>query len=98
LDVYFLGKLSGGQDDIRMSMQSVGRENLLNLVSDGFGVALLLSSATQQRHEEVVFIPLAELQEPVRFSAVWSQTNANPVAQRLLEMARRKAGKSRTDN
>lgn len=96
LDVYFLGKLSGGGDDIRMSMQSVGRENLLNMVSDGFGVALLLSSAVQQRREEVAFIPLAELQEPVRFSAVWSQTNANPVVQRLLEIARRKTGKSRT--
>lgn len=61
-------------------MQSVGRENLLNMVSDGLGVALLLSSATQQRHEEVAFIPLTQLQEPVRFHAVWSKTNANPVA------------------
>lgn len=96
LDIYFLGRLSGGRADVHMSMQSVGRENLLNMVFDGYGVALLLASATQQRHDDVVFIPLAELQEPVMFSAVSSQTNANPVTQRLLEMARKKAGKSRT--
>ncbi|WP_449045082.1 LysR family transcriptional regulator [Paracoccus versutus] len=96
LDVYFLRKLSGGRADVRMSMQSVGRENLLNMVSDGYGVALLLASATQQRQDDVAFIPLNALHEPVRFSAVWSQTNANPVVQRLLEMARKKAGKLRT--
>ncbi|WP_449044151.1 LysR substrate-binding domain-containing protein [Paracoccus versutus] len=98
LDVYFQGKLSGRGGDRRMWIQSVGRESLLDMVSGGFCVALLLSSAAQRRREGVGSIPLAELQEPVRFSAVCSQPHANPVARRLLEMARRKAGNRGPEN
>ncbi|RDD68636.1 hypothetical protein DVR11_25985 [Paracoccus versutus] len=57
LDVYFQGKLSGRGGDRRMWIQSVGRESLLDMVSDGFCVALLLSSAAQRRREGVGSIP-----------------------------------------
>lgn len=92
LDEYFLRRLSGDERTLRRSQQSVGRENLLNMVGDGFGVSLVLSSATGMEHSQVAFLPLQEVDETVAFSVVWAQKNKNPVVRRLVDRAIEKAG------
>ncbi|MFT8988699.1 MAG: LysR family transcriptional regulator [Gluconobacter albidus] len=57
--------------------QKVGRENILNLVSSGFGVALATEAAAGMPYNGVRFVPIAE-SEKCRWSLVLPQSNTNP--------------------
>lgn len=94
LDKHFLRRGSAGGKAPRYSLHDVGRENLLNLVGDGFGISLVLSSATGGGHREVVFVPLSTKEETVSFSIVWSRNNPNLAIKRFVDLAVSKAGKA----
>lgn len=92
LDQYLLRQLSKSDSQPRISVQGVGRDNLLNMVGEGFGISLILSSTSGGAHKEVVFVPLSDGVEDIRFSAVWSVKNQNPALKQFLDLA---TGKSR---
>ena len=91
LDQYLLRQLSRSDSEPRISIQGVGRDNLLNMVGEGFGISLILSSTSGGAHKEVVFVPISDGLEDIRFSAVWSAKNHNPALKHFLDLATGKA-------
>jgi DNA-binding transcriptional LysR family regulator len=65
---------------------SVGRDNLMKLVTLGRGLTLTSEATTGAVFPGVVYRPLVG--ERLPFSAVWSLRNDNPAFRRLLSMAR----------
>jgi hypothetical protein len=74
---------------------SVGRDNLMKLVSLGRGLTLTSEATTGTAFPGVVYRPIQ--QETLPFSAVWSLRNHNPAFRRLLSMARLLSKKAATD-
>ncbi len=70
----------------KITVQYVGRENLLNMVGRGYGLTLVTSSAMGAIYPGVHFIPIAPA-EIARWSIVWSTNNTNPALNRLLKMS-----------
>lgn len=64
---------------------AVSREALVNLVGLGFGVSVLSEAASAVRYPGVVYRFIQD--DTVRFSAVWSPVNVNPVRSRFLSLA-----------
>ncbi|KAA3513712.1 LysR family transcriptional regulator [Agrobacterium vitis] len=91
LDHHLLRQLSDSNFQPRMSLQGVGRDNLLNMVGKGFGVSLALSSTSGSAHREVVFVPISDGPKIIYFSAVWSLRNQNPALKQFLELATEKS-------
>ncbi|WP_407809702.1 LysR substrate-binding domain-containing protein, partial [Staphylococcus aureus] len=87
MDQYLLRQLSKSDSEPRISIQGVGRDNLLNMVGEGFGISLILSSTSGGAHKEVVFVPISDGLEDIRFSAVWSAKNHNPALKHFLDLA-----------
>ncbi|MCQ9147959.1 LysR family substrate-binding domain-containing protein [Brucella sp. BTU2] len=87
LDQYLLRQLSKSDSEPRISIQGVGRDNLLNMVGEGFGISLILSSTSGGAHKEVVFVPILDGLEDIHFSAVWSPRNHNPALKQFLDLA-----------
>jgi len=71
----------------RISIQGVGRENLMNMVAKGFGLTVVASSTLGTDYPGVSFLPLKPATEVVRSSIVWSVSNMNPALKRLLELS-----------
>lgn len=57
------------------------------MVGEGFGISLILSSTSGGAHKEVVFVPISDGLEDIRFSAVWSPKNHNPALKHFLDLA-----------
>lgn len=70
----------------RLSLQRVGRENLLNLVGKGFGLTVVAGSTLGAVYPGVRFLPLRPEAERLRWSAIWSRTNKNSLLTRLLDL------------
>ena len=70
----------------RVERRSVGRDNLLQLVSFGRGLSLTSQATTAATFPNIVYRPIAG--EVLPFSAVWSPTNDNPAFRRFLSLAR----------
>ncbi|MUZ65650.1 LysR family transcriptional regulator [Agrobacterium vitis] len=71
--------------DPRISIQRVGRENLMNMVGKGFGLTLIADSTIGASYPGVKILPVSG-REIVSSSVVWSVTNANPALKCLLEL------------
>ncbi len=65
--------------------QSVGRANLINLVSMGQGLTLTSEATIKWRVPGVVYQPLKD--EVLPFSAIWSLQNCKPTLRRVLSLA-----------
>lgn len=97
---YLVRQLSGLGFQPKISVQRVGRENLLNMVAKGFGLTLTTCSTLGATYPGVVFLPIGPAVETVGSSVVWSATNRNPALKRLLEIStelaeRHRRGRSR---
>ncbi|UJX48004.1 LysR family transcriptional regulator [Xanthobacter sp. YC-JY1] len=66
--------------------QRVGRYKLLNLVSAGRGLTLIIESESLVKIPGVIYRPLNG--EAVSFHAAWAPKNDNPALQTLLSLAR----------
>lgn len=71
----------------RISVQGVGRENLINMVGLGFGLTLATRATLGTPYQGVKFIPVVTGGTMVSSSIVWSGTNKNPAFKKLLEMS-----------
>lgn len=71
----------------RISVQRVGRENLLNMVAKGFGISITTHSTLGVNYPGVEFRPIGNTTQLVSSSAVWSDGNRNPALKHLLEIA-----------
>lgn len=71
----------------RISVQRVGRENLLNMVAKGFGLTLTTNSTLGAVYPGVVFLPCVDPHETVSSSVIWSAANQNPALKRLLDLS-----------
>ncbi|MBR0664908.1 LysR family transcriptional regulator [Roseomonas hellenica] len=71
----------------KISVHSVGRENLINLVGRKYGLTLAASSTLGATYPGVTFVPIFPRNESIRWSAVWSSDNQNPVLKRLLDLS-----------
>ena len=86
-----LRRLSGLGFRPEIARQHVGRDNLLNMVGNGFGLTLVVSAACGVPYPGVRFVPI-EPTEIMSWSVVWPKNNANPALKRLLELSGAKAG------
>lgn len=66
--------------------QSVGRDNLLQLVRLEMGVTLTSEATTSISVPGIAYVPLSSITLP--FCAAWSSGNTNPALHRLLELMR----------
>ena len=64
--------------------QSVGRDNLLQLVRLDMGVTLTSEATTSISVPGIAYVPLASITLP--FGAAWSSGNTNPALHRMLEL------------
>ncbi len=75
----------------RIERSDVGRDTLMTMVSQGFGVTLTSEAIMQIFFPGVVFQPLLDEPEPITFSAVWSPHNRSRALRDLLTLAQRRA-------
>jgi DNA-binding transcriptional LysR family regulator len=69
----------------------VGRDTLMSMVAQGYGVTLASEATAQAAFAGVVFRPILDEPEPMTFSAVWSPHNRSRALHDLLALAQRKA-------
>ncbi|WP_333836073.1 LysR family transcriptional regulator [Novosphingobium sp.] len=70
----------------KISVQGVGRENLLNMVGKGYGLTVVASSTIGVGYPGVKFRPIDPVGETVTWRAAWQPNNRNPALMRLLEL------------
>jgi DNA-binding transcriptional LysR family regulator len=68
---------------------NVGRETLLHMVAQGWGVTITTESAASIPVPGVVFRRIADEPERVEFHAIWSPYNRSQVLRNLLDLASR---------
>jgi DNA-binding transcriptional LysR family regulator len=69
----------------------VGRDMVLSMVVQGYGVTLCSEATSLIPLPGVAFVRLRDEPEPVRFSAVWSPHNTSQALRDLLDLARRQS-------
>ncbi|WP_235912079.1 LysR family transcriptional regulator [Mesorhizobium xinjiangense] len=79
-------KVSGLGFQPRISVQRLGRENLINMVGRGYGVTLAASSTLGAAYSGVTFLPIGGGDERISWSAVWTIGNQSPVLKQLLNV------------
>lgn len=84
---YLIRMLSRSGFRPRIDVHDVSRENLLNLVSMGYGLTLTSTSSLRRDVEGVFFRPIAGERDVLASSAVWSAGNVNPALRHLLSVA-----------
>lgn len=85
-------QLSGLGFHPKISVQRVGRENLINMVGKGFGLTLAANSTVGVSYPGVTFLPVGCGSELVSSSVVWSTANMNAALKQLLELSVSLAG------
>jgi len=83
---YLVRHLAGLGHHPSVEYCSVGRDNLMQLVSFGKGLALTSEATTGTIFPGITYKPL--IGEMLPFCAVWSPKNDNPALRRLLSLAR----------
>jgi DNA-binding transcriptional LysR family regulator len=74
----------------RVERFDVGRDTLMTMVSQGYGLTLTSEAIMQILFPGVVFRPLLDEPEPITFSAVWSPHNRSRALHDLLTLAQRR--------
>ncbi|MGY3585630.1 DNA-binding transcriptional LysR family regulator [Bradyrhizobium sp. USDA 4341] len=84
-----IGKI-GASDPCPMLRHDVGLDRLLTLVGVGWGILLVLESATGASYPGVTFREVHDAEGPTRlsFRAYWRQDNNNPSLRPLLDLLR----------
>ena len=72
----------------RVARHRLGREGIMNLVGLRLGVSLVAEHWCGVSYPGVVFRPVGEEDERVRFSLVWRPENDNPALRRFVSLAR----------
>lgn len=67
----------------------VGRDTLMSMVAQGYGLTLTTEATTKVSFPGVIFRSIADEPGPVVFSAVWSPFNRSPALRELLDAAQR---------
>jgi DNA-binding transcriptional LysR family regulator len=93
VEAYLIRKLSGLGFRPRITAQKVGRENLLNMVGQGFGLTVTTFASLATTYAGVKFVSVGEKPEFITSSAVWPLANSNPVLKQFLELSERLAFK-----
>lgn len=75
----------------------VGRGALLSMVGQGFGITIVGAATSLLPTSGIFFLPFADEQEPVAFSAVWSPFNRSATLRNLLTLANDMGRLVRTD-
>ena len=75
IEDYLVRQLSGPGFRPKISVQRVGRENLLNMAGKGFGITLTTDSTLGTAYQGVSFRPITGVEEIVSSSIVWCSTN-----------------------
>lgn len=75
----------------------VGRGALLSMVGQGFGITIVGAATSLLPTSGISFLPFADEQEPVAFSAVWSPFNRSATLRNLLTLANDMGRLVRTD-
>lgn len=88
---YLVKKLAGLGFRPMIEVHDVSRESLMHLVAIGYGLTLTSSSGTGTSTQGVVFRAIAEEDEELPSSVIWSPNNANPSLKHLLDLAKRLA-------
>ena len=65
----------------------VGRDTLLSMVGQGFGITIVGEATSLLPTTGIVFLPFLDEPEPVAFTAVWSPFNRNSALKNLLNLA-----------
>lgn len=68
----------------QMLTQRASREYLFGMVARGYGVAIATSSARGAAGQSVKFIPAGDGSEYIPLTAVWLESNQNPVMKKVL--------------
>jgi DNA-binding transcriptional LysR family regulator len=71
----------------RVQRCDVGRDMLLSMIAQGYGVTLSSHATSLLAFPGVAFVPLLDEPEPIAFSAVWSPHNSSRALRGLLDMA-----------
>ncbi len=69
----------------------VGRDTLIAMVAQGYGVTLTSEAAAQVSFPGVVFRPILDEPKPITFSALWWPHNSSQALLHLLALAQRKS-------
>lgn len=77
---------------LNVAFKAVLQETLLNLVGLGHGLTIVCDAWATMALPDIVFRPLTDAEDIVRFSAVWSPHNDNPALRRLISAAHIMAG------
>ncbi len=83
-------RLADHWQEPHIERSDVGRDTLMTMVSQGFGVTLTSEAIMQIFFPGVVFQPLLDEPEPITFSAVWSPHNRSRALHDLLTLAQRR--------
>jgi len=67
----------------------VGRDTLLSMIGQGFGITIVGAATTLLPTTGIVFVPIPDEPEPVAFTAVWSPFNRSATLKNLLNLARK---------
>lgn len=86
IEDYLIKQLSELGFRPKIVVQRVGRDNLLNMVAQGFGLTLTLYSTLGTSYSGVVFVPVGEDDERVLSSVVWPANLQNPALTKMLEL------------
>ena len=76
-------------------VHQVGRDNLLNMVGNGFGLTLVASSTLGAAYPGVRFVPI-EPAEILSWHVVWPRNNTNPALKRMIEICEAMIGPATT--
>jgi len=86
IEDYLVRQLSAPGFRPRISVQRVGRENLLNMVAWGVGLTLTTDSTLGITYPGLRFHPIVSREDTVSSSIIWSASNRNPALKLLIEM------------
>ena len=91
---YLIRRLADLGRQPRVARHRLGREGIMNLVGLRLGVSLVAEHWCGVSYPGVVFRPVGEEDERVRFSLVWRPENDNPALRRFVSLARVHAKKT----
>lgn len=84
---HIIKRLAGPGFNPEIAIHELGTEDLLHLVSIGFGVMITSESIVGARESDVVVRRLSD-DEPLLWNAVWLTSNRNPSLRKILALAR----------
>ncbi len=84
-------RLAGQWREPHIERSDVGRDTLMTMVAQDYGITLTSEAIMQIPFPGVVFLPISDEPEPMTFSAIWSPHNRSRALRDLLDLAQRKA-------